>query len=198
MTVDIDEAKLAHNEFGLWAGWTVATAAGMLAGFLPPVLLIDTLDAWLARILIPLWAGFLVGAFQWMALRRYFTHSVDWIWNGGAGWAVGFAFGLVAIQVLSGSFLGAVAGFILFGIIIGLIQWPVLRREIPSALPWVAASVAGWALGALASQWVLNLLPNGGTISQAASTTITALMTGLVAGAVTGLALIYIARRPEQ
>jgi hypothetical protein len=33
-SIDIDEAKVARNEFGLWLGWTVATAIGMLIGYL--------------------------------------------------------------------------------------------------------------------------------------------------------------------
>lgn len=162
MTVDIDEVKLNRNEFGLWAGWTLATTAGMLLGFLPILLFIDSLPLWLLRILIPLWSGFLVGLFQWLALRGYLTNSVDWVLNGGAGWALGFALGLVIIQALSGSFLGAVLGYILFGIIIGILQWPVLRREIPSAAIWVIASVVGWALGALLSQLGLECPGDGG------------------------------------
>jgi hypothetical protein len=197
MTVDIDEVKLNRNEFGLWAGWTLATTAGMLLGFLPILLFIDSLPLWLLRILIPLWSGFLVGLFQWLALRGYLTNSVDWVLNGGAGWALGFALGLVIIQALSGSFLGAVLGYILFGIIIGILQWPVLRREIPSAAIWVIASVVGWALGALLSQLVLNALVMGDVISQALSTAVTAGVTGLVAGAITGIALVLIARQPE-
>lgn len=198
MTIDIDETKVRRNEFGLWLGWTLATTAGMLFGLLPFMLLVEDLDLWLARILVPLWAGFLVGVFQWLVLKNYLTHSVDWILHGGAGWALGYALGLVVIQIVDENRLGALIGYILFGIIIGLIQWPVLRREIPNAIPWVLASVAGWALGSYTSQAVLNAFVTGDHVSQALSSAVISGITGLVAGAVTGLALVWIVRKPER
>ena len=198
MTIDIDETKVRRNEFGLWLGWTLATTAGMLFGLLPFMLLVEDLDLWLARILVPLWAGFLVGVFQWLVLKNYLTHSVDWILHGGAGWALGYALGLVVIQIFAENRLGALIGYILFGIIIGLIQWPVLRREIPNVIPWVLASVAGWALGSYASQAVLNAFVSGDQISQALSSAVISAVTGLMAGAITGAVLVWIVRKPER
>jgi hypothetical protein len=48
----------------------------MALGFIPPLLLAPEVDLWLFRILVPLWAGFVVGIFQWIALRVNLTHSV--------------------------------------------------------------------------------------------------------------------------
>ncbi len=196
MGIDISEAKVERNEFGLWAGWTLATTAGMLAGFLPALFLAQAIDLWLVRILLPLWAGLLVGVFQWLALRPYLTHAADWIAHGGAGLAVGYALGLALIQALGGSPIGALLGYLLFGLIIALLQWPALRREIPNVIYWVAASVIGWALGAYLAPLVLNLI-TGDSVSQALSTTVIAAVTGLVAGAVTGIALVWVVRKPE-
>jgi hypothetical protein len=197
MALDIDEAKVARNEAGLWGSWTIATAAAMLLGFLPMVVLIDYVDSWIMRILVPLWAGFLVGLFQWLALRKYLTHTTDWVLNDGAGWALGFAVGLVVIETLSGSILGTVIGYLLFGVIIAVAQWPALHREIPNVIPWVAASVIGWALGAFLSFVLVNLLLSESSANLALASAITALVTGLVAGGITGLALVYIARQPD-
>jgi hypothetical protein len=196
--LDLDERKIARNEFGLWLGWTLATGFGMLLGLLTFVPFLDLLDAGLARVVIPLWAGFLVGTFQWLVLRGFLTRSVDWILNGGAGWAIGFGMGLIVIQALRDYAWGALAGYILFGIIIAVFQWPVLRREIPHVIPWILASVIGWASGAYLSQVVLNLFFTGNAIAPALSTAIIAGTTGLVAGAITGVVLVYIARQPEK
>jgi hypothetical protein len=196
--LDIDERKVARNEFGLWLGWTLATMVGMLLGLLTFVPLLPIFDLALARVVIPLWAGFLVGTFQWLVLRRYLTHSVDWILNGGVGWAVGFGLGLIIIQSLSDFPWGALAGYIIFGFIIGVLQWPVLRREIPDVVPWILASVLGWALGAYLSQVVLDIFIGGGAVNPAVSTIIIAGTTGLVAGAITGLVLVWIVRHPER
>jgi hypothetical protein len=197
MAIDIDEARVERNEFGLWLGWTLATTGGMLAGFLPFVPLLNVLDLWLARILIPLWAGFLVGLLQWLALKRYLTHSADWILHGGAGWSLGYALGLLILQVLRESPWGAPLGYIIFGAIIAVIQWPVLRREIRNAIPWVLTNVGAWALGSYLGQVVLSLAVSGETASQALSTLIISGITGLVAGALTGLALVWTVRKPD-
>jgi len=198
MAIDIDERKVARNEFGLWLSWCLATMAGMLLGFVPIALLVSDLDLGLARVLIPLVAGFLVGFLQWLVLRRYLTESTDWILSGGASWAAAYALGLIAVQLLAGSWLGAVLGYLLFGAIIGLVQWPVLRREIPNALSWVIASIFGWALGAYLSQVVLALFSDGSPIDPLVSTAVIVGVTGLVAGAITGLAFVRIVRQPDR
>jgi hypothetical protein len=199
MSVDIDEAKLAGREGALWLGWTVATAVGMLLGFFPFIFLISFIELWLARLVVPLWAGFLVGISQWLVLRRYLTRCSDLILNDVAGWALGYAVGLMVIQALSESILGALIGYALFGLIVAVLQWPVLRREIPNAVPWVIASVLGWSLGAVLGQLVLNLItPAGEPISQLTSTLVISGITGLVAGGITALALVWIVRQPEE
>lgn len=197
MTVDIDESKVVRNEFGLWLGWTLATALGMLLGYLPSIILVDLIDLGLARVVIPVLAGFLVGFSQWLVLRRYLTECSDWILAGGAGWAVGYALGLFLINNLAGTLLGGLSGYVLFGVIVALVQWPVLRREIPNALAWVLASVVGWTAGFYLSQISLDVFFNGPTIAPAASTSVISGMSGLVAGAITGLALVWIVRQPE-
>jgi hypothetical protein len=197
MAIDIDEAKVNRSEAGLWLAWTLATAAGMLLGFVPAALLVPEVEALWVRLLLPLWAGLLVGLFQWLALRPYLTHAVDWLVNGGAGWAAAFALGLLVIQFLGGLW-GTLLAYLVFGLIIAVFQWPVLRREIPSALAWVIASVLGWALGAWLSQLVLTAVAGGGPPNQVLESAVASGLTGLVAGAVTGLALVWIVRQPEQ
>ena len=94
--------------------------------------------------------------------------------------------------------MGALLGFILFGIIVAIVQWPLLRLEIPSLGMWVLANVVGWTLGFYASQLSLNLFINDPAINPLASTSVVTATTGLVAGAITGLALVWIVRMPER
>jgi len=195
--LDLSERKIRRNEFGLWLGWTLATGAGMLLGLVPFMLVVDDWDLLLLRILIPLTAGVLVGLFQWLVLRPFLAGSFDWVLSEGAGWALGFALGLLLINLLGGSAFGVLIGYLLFGAIIGLLQWPLLSREVPSAALWVGASILGWALGSYAGQWVLNLIVGTEPVRQTLSSAVISGVTGLVAGAVTGLALVWIARRPD-
>lgn len=198
MTIDISEASVKRSGFSLWLAWTLATAGGLLLGLVPFAFFVADLDLGLVRILLPIVAGLLVGLFQWLALRPYLTHSADWLVNGGLGWALGFALGLWVIDAIGGSPLGTLVGYLLFGLIIGALQWPVLRREIPNALPWVIASMVGWALGGYLGRAVLTMMAGGGEVSQVVSSAVVAVVTGLVAGAITGMALVWIVRQPDR
>lgn len=198
MTIDLDEAKVERNEFGLWLGWTLATAGGMLIGFLLAIPLVNLLDLGFARVIVPILAGLLIGFSQWIVLKRYLTTSVDWVLAGGTAWAVGYALGLLLIQNLSGTIFGGIAAYLLFGAIVALVQWPMLQREIPSALTWLLVNTLAWAAGLWASQAILNLFFQEPVIEPAISTSVIAASSGLVAGAITGLALIWIARQPEK
>ena len=198
MTIDIDEVKVERNELGLWLGWTLAMAGGMLLGFLPTIFLVNVLNLGLAQIVVPVFAGTLVGLVQWVALRRFLTATSDWILAGGTSWAVGYVLGLFLIQNMPATFFAGFAGYLLFGAIVALVQWPLLRREIPHLLVWMIASAIGWAAGYWMSQVVLPLFHTGPTIAPAVSTTVIAVTSGLVAGAITGVALIWIVREPDK
>jgi hypothetical protein len=198
MSIDIDEAKVHRNEFGMWLGWTLATAAGMLLGFLPALLISSLLDLGLLRVVLPLWTGFLVGLFQWLSLRGFLIRSADWIWIDGAAWSAGFAFGLIIIQFFADSPAGIAFSYLMFGLIVAILQWPLLRREVPDIIPWIVANVLGWGLAFYLSQIILNLLFSGQEISQAFSTAFIATLSGLIAGGITGAALVWIVRQPER
>jgi hypothetical protein len=198
MALDIDERKVRRNELSLWLSWCLATTAGMLLGFVPVALVISDLDLGLARVLIPLIAGFFVGFLQWLVLRRYLVNSTDWILSGGASWAAAYALGLIVVQLLAGSWIGTIVGYLVFGAIIGLIQWPVLRREIPIALSWISASIFGWALGAYLGRLAIALFSGGSPVDPVVSSAVIVGVTGLVAGAITGLAFVRIVRQPDR
>jgi hypothetical protein len=196
MTIDIDEVKVERNELGLWLGWTLATAGGMLLGFLPTILLVDVLSLGLAQIAVPVLAGTAIGLAQWLVLRRYVTASTQWDWTDGLSWAAGYILGLLLIQLLPSTVFAAFIGYFLFGVIVALVQWPVLRREIPQVLTWLLASAIAWAVGYWASQAVLSLFTDP-LIDPVVGTAVIAVASGLVAGAITGVALIWIVRKPE-
>lgn len=198
MTIDIDEAKVNRNEFGLWLGWTLATTIGMLLGFLLSIPLVNVLDLEWARVIVPLFAGFLIGLSQWAVLRNYVVDTTDWILAAGTSWAVGYALGLFLINSLANTPLGAFVGYILFGVIVAIVQWPILRREIPHVLPWIIANVLGWTLGFYLSQLALNLFFKDPAIAALVSTSVISSISGLIAGAITGIALIWIVRQPER
>jgi hypothetical protein len=198
MSIDIDEAKVNRNETGLWLGWMLATALGLIIGYLPSSLFINQLDLGLVRVIVPLLAGVLIGLAQWLVLRNYVTDCSDWVLHLAASWVLGYTLGLLVVDLLAGTFMGAILGYALFGVIIALFQWPVLHREIPRIWVWVLANVVGWVLGTMLSQLVLAALFGNNPGNPVAFTVVNMAVTGLVAGLITGLALVWIVREPER
>ncbi len=197
MTIDIDESRVERSEIGLWLTWTLATAGGMLVGFLPTIPLVNLLNLGLAQIAVPVLAGTVIGFAQWLVLRRYVTVTSQWIWTDGISWAAGYILGLLLIQMLPSTVFAAFIGYFLFGVIVALVQWPVLRREIPHLITWIVASALAWVVGYWVSRAALSLFFTRGAIEPAVSTTVIAVTSGLVGGAITGIALIWIVRKPE-
>jgi hypothetical protein len=197
-SIDIDEAKVRRNEFGLWLGWTLATAIGMLVGSLLSIPLVNLLDVQLARVIVPLLTGCLIGLAQWAALRSYLIDAADWVLAGGTSWAVGYALGLLLVNSLAGTGVSSLVAYILFGLIVAVLQWPLLRREIPRVWMWILANILGWTLGFYLSQVALNLFVADPAIHPLASTSVLSIVSGLVAGAITGIALVLIVRLPER
>jgi hypothetical protein len=198
MTIDINETKVKRNEFGLWLAWTLATALGMLIGYLPLALMVGLLDLGVARVIVPIISGVLLGLAQWLVLRPYISKSYDWILNHAVGWVAGFTLGLFVVQLLSKTPIGMLVGFISFGVIVALFQYPALRREIPHLASWILANVTGWTLGSYLSMLAAGVFFHNAVPTTFTSVLVTVGITGLVAGAITGLALIWIVRQPDR
>lgn len=197
MTIDIAESKLIRNEWKLWLGWTLTTGLGLLIGFLPSGFLAQAFGLGLARVLSPLLAGILIGMGQWLILRNYLSDCSQWIPAAGAAWAIGYAVGIYIFQIFPPGLEYGLLGVILFGLVAGGLQWPLLRREIPQIVPWLLANVLGWTLGFLLSLWVTNSLSAALAGSAFLASLLSLTLTGFVAGAVVGLALVWIVRKPE-
>lgn len=198
MAVDFDEAKVRRGGSALWLGWAFATMIGMALGYLPSALFVEQVDLGLARVVVPLLAGLLIGLMQWLVLRNYLTHCGDWVFNMVGSWMAAYTVGLFVVSFFARSVIAVALAYILFGVIVAVIQWPVLRREIPQLWMWILANVVGWTLGGLAAQGVMLLLFGDNPPSLLASTLVNAAVTGLVAGLITGLALVRIVREPDR
>ena len=142
----------------LWLRWSATSVVAIVIGFVLAALafvatgLEEPTDPYF-MILFPLilaMVGTIVGLGQAWVLRRA-GHGVP-------GWtvvtAIGTALGLaVAVTMPEGSDLagrvglGAVHGAAI-GVILGTLQWLVLRRRLSGARWWVLVSVVAWSLGA--------------------------------------------------
>ncbi|MCJ7432626.1 MAG: hypothetical protein MUO77_03985 [Anaerolineales bacterium] len=117
-------------------------------------------------------SGLLIGIFQWLVLQGRIVRPWRWIVSTFSGWTVGYLI----------MFLGIPREFEIFdgvaiGLTTGIAQWVILRHELHWAGWWIIFSVVGWTTG-------FTLLPGF-------------MLTGTMAGALTGLALEILLRHPK-
>ena len=92
--------------------------------------------------------GALFGLAQWLVLRRFLPAMRAWVLATAIGYVL--VFGLIplihfdAIPQLGGTF-----AFLMFGVVLGVAQWIVLRGRVSQAGWWIAISIAGWVLAFL-------------------------------------------------
>lgn len=115
-------------------------------------------------------SGILVGIFQWLVLQGRMHRPWRWIVATSAGWITGYLISFFALpQELQGTVIGLTTG---------IAQWTILRRTVQWSGWWIIFSMIGWATG-------LTLLPG-------------VLLTGTMAGALTGIPLEILLRSPKR
>jgi hypothetical protein len=132
--------------------------------------------------------GAAIGIAQGLVVRRRIAPMGRWVLVSALGFGVGKFLGEAAAGGMP-----AVVGSLLTGAIIGLsvgvAQWLVLRGKVTGAGWWLAANVAGWALG-----WSLISLVEE---AEGMSTAMVYLIGGVgaaAAGIITGIALVGLSR----
>lgn len=134
--------------------------------------------------------GLLVGVGQWLVLRPWTFPSTRWMWATTGGVVIGATLAAIAACPTAGIIASAynnndVATMVLlgalvscpFGFALGIAQWWVLRGWVQRAGLWVLATTLGWTIGG-----TTNNVP----------------LAAIVAGGMTGLALIYLLRNPSN
>jgi hypothetical protein len=181
----VDPATLSRPP--VWA-WPLAILLGFpIGGFIADVIVgpVDSVGAALGGGLI---AGAVIGAAQWLALRRLVT----WIWI--AATSVGMAAGLT-VGAASVDYGISRGDLLLMGAVTGLgvggLQALVLARHgISGAAWWAGANPPAWALAWLVSSYVLSSNVDEQFTNFGASG-------ALVFAVLTGLLLAFLFRRTE-
>jgi hypothetical protein len=97
----------------------------------------------MAEIVIFGFLGTAMGTLQWLVLRRHFSQAGWWVAASAVG---GTLVGIGGASYGSKVQVNLVILYSLVGIILGALQWLVLRRRISRSGWWVVASLFGWAL----------------------------------------------------
>jgi hypothetical protein len=187
-----------RNQIGwaIWLVWVLMTTMGYVLGWFIGFFLAQVpeefigssaLEDILAYFIAGAVLGFGVGLMQWLLLRGYVSRAGWWVLASTVGWGLSMMAVVEAFDVglgfpVSGAMLGAVTGGALGGAVTGILQWLVLRGQVSRAGWWVLASTVGWGLSmAVVEAFDVGLgLPVG----------------GVVLGAVTGGAIVWLLRQP--
>ncbi len=123
-------------------------------------------------------AGLLVTIFQWLLLLNKIKDAWRWLLPYMAAVAL-YAIVILNLRPIYAdlAWIGGTAGF---GVVLGILQWVVLRKSVRKAGWWMVACALGWLLGMPAGQEVgWNGL-------------------GAVYGAITGITIVYLLRQDRQ
>jgi hypothetical protein len=144
-----------------WFQWIMATSLGWLLGSL----VFPNLSS--------VSAGVGVGVLQWPVLYRRFPQAWRWPLVTAIAWIAGYVLIFVAVP----DDLHLLFSGLLLGLIVGLGQWLILRREVRWAGWWLVITPIAWITG-------LTLLPG-------------ILATGSMVGAISGIALSLLLHTPH-
>jgi hypothetical protein len=142
----------ADWKLGLW--WSLATIGGLVLGlgilFAGLGAAINNAPPFLFGLVIGCTFGLGCAVMQWLALRRLV--SAWWIAATFAAWTIFWTVNLAGLLGTGSGVMGKVVEGLghgaLFGALLGLFQWLVLRNETPNAYWWIIANVLGWSFGA--------------------------------------------------
>ena len=185
--------------------WVLANALGLTLAMMS-VAVIDRVGGddggladGLAHIIGLALAGVVVGALQWLVLRRV-VHGAAWgILASSVALPIGFILGFA----LGGPPIDFFGSFVLLGILSGITYWLVLRRQAQGAGWYVLASGAGWVLGGVAALVVAITLGDAvgtvivdETLGFLAILGLLGIAGSLVGGTMTGVVLARLLQQP--
>ena len=180
-------------DWGLLLWWVAAGVVGWAAGW---GLAWSEIKLWSVDLAAAEYGGVVVGVtvagvLQWLVLRQRMARAAWWIVAslvsgvvaGGVIFGVGGESGFTA-EVARDLDVGWVVEAGLYGAVVGVLQWVVLRGQVALSGLWVLASTVGWIVG----DPVCSSLMDFGTLSWVGF--------GAVYGAITGIVLVWLLRQP--
>jgi hypothetical protein len=182
---DSDESSAAGWRFFL--RWMLAFLGFPLGGLLA-LMVVGPVEEVLSGALGGALAGAVIGAAQWLVLRRYLRVGPEWILATALGVAIGDGVG--ALLTGAGTGLGTllITG-LATGVAVGLLQWWLLQGRVLLASLWPPVVAIAWPLGWTVT-WATGVDVERGYYVFGASG-------ALVFAALTGLAMLLIAPRPD-
>ena len=194
ITSDSAALQVPRHFWRTWLSWVAASTAAIVIGAVLLYALIPAAEAIVPGVnedrlmgwaLIP-YMGLMLGVSQWIILHRRVRHAGWWILATAGGWSIVMAASALVMSVpgvapgsesvatitMPLSTLGA-------GLLLGVLQLPVLYRYLRWSPLWIVASAAGWLTMGLAIGKSIDRTPD-------------ILALGAIPAAFTGLALAWL------
>jgi hypothetical protein len=189
--------RLERGEWWFWIKWVLVSSLGEgVYQFVPCVagqalsLMGEEVTALLAVLGLRLVGALVFATAQWLVLRKRVYRSGWWVLAGAVGFVVGS--GVDSLLCTARWVTSAIA------------QWLVLRKRVYRSGWWVLAGAVGGLAGGLVTMLVVFVpvsdfvykLVHSYVVWQCADFAVSGVVGGLVAGAITGFALIMLLRHP--
>ena len=159
-TLNLDRAQPGWRFWLLWMGASIAAAVAYTLTIPVIIAIVSTLapmqqdenlapeQSWIGIAIGLLTSGALgaaIGLAQWLVIRRYLRGVGWWVLATAIGYAIPLALGRIS-PLREPPWLAGSVMFLLFGIVLGVPQWLVLRGRVQTAGWWIAFSIGGWLL----------------------------------------------------
>jgi len=187
--------------WGFWLRWVVASFLGFVVGGVVGGFAGYAIDEFGIAGLAVFGAmfGAIGGVMQWLVLRRHVAQTGGWV----VATAVGYTLAGITTALIfrlfmntSAALVGIVAFGAVAGVVGGIMQWLVLRRNVARAGWWVLASILGLVVGMGVGAPVAMALGQAGHVIE--STVVFGILFGAGVGAIPGAALVWLLRQSES
>ena len=178
-----------HATQGLWLWWLFATLVGIIIGMAIIFLGLTPLPKNNSSQAAQAVRGFVIGAVfgatvgtaQWFVLRRYFDRVGWWVLLTFIGWVAYWELNNMNLLVKAQgiAFIPDLLNLAIFGVILGVLQWLLLRKKIPSAGWWVPANIAGMMLASLVIDAIDTALQGDSPFDFITGSIVLAIITGI-------------------
>ncbi len=198
-----------------WVIVTIATIPALIftAGFLsqPQVLMINTAGR---VVVVGVAVGIVTGSLQWAVLQSHLPQAAWWILATIDGFGAGFLMSYAAIRIILYTvfarfhydYLELVkhpAGLLSFITVIalaiappGILQWLILRKQVPKAGWWLLAWLLG-VTGSLGIFLMTGLISPGGVVS-VTSVVLMIIGAGTILAVITGVSLLVLLNQKRK
>jgi hypothetical protein len=201
-------------QYGFLKKWILVNSAGCILAL--PVAIIA--GHFVNGLVIALLVGGLIGFAQWLVLRERLTVNGWWVVASAVGLGAAFLISVVASQfeflsmITRGSgskIFGSLTFGLLAGLLVGVLQMPLLARRFARTGWWILFNAIGWGLCASVGSSIDGLITVVSSGISGHSNVVVVVVTGLTAfvggllfsiplGAVTGCGLLWMAKHPTH